>query len=176
MPIQKVQNLPDHDRVEYIAFYTCMAGFKNLSKTFFTLLRCIPLKHRESCNTICDIIQNPELHRVLTLFIKDFRFISYIINSIQELVQVKMINVTSSNQFRLPVEEMNLWRLREFLLIAIDRPYKQEAPFTRSLLRACVNSHDHIIDNPNLDLVDDIAFLHNNIVDPLELKEQNSSK
>ena len=71
---------------------------------------------------------------------------------------------------------MNPQRLREFSLVAIDRAHKQEAPFIRSLLRACVDSHDHIIDNPNLDLADDISLLRNNMVDPPELEERNSSK
>ena len=176
MPIQEVRNLPDRDRVEYVAFYARMAGFNNLSETFLTLLRCIPLKHREGCNTICDIIQNPELHGVRTLLIKDPRFISYVTNSARELVQAEMINVISSNQLKLPVKEMNPQRLREFLLIAIDRTHKQEAPFTHSLLQACIDSYDHIIHYPNLDLADNIPLLHNNMVDPPELEEQNSSK
>ena len=176
MPIQEVRNLPDRDRVEYVAFYARMAGFNNLSETFLTLLRCIPLKHHEGCNTICDIIQNPELHRVRILLIKDSRFISYITNSARELVQAEMISVTSSNQLRLPVEEMNPQQLREFSLVAIDRAHKQEAPFTRSLLRGCVDSHDHIIDDPNLDIADDISLLRDNMVDPPELEERNSSK
>ena len=148
-----------------------MTEFNNLSKTFLTVLRCISLRYHEGCNTICDIIQNPKLHRVRTLFIKNPRFISYITNSAQELVQAEMISITSNNQLRLPIEEMNPWRLREFLLIAIDRAHKLEAPFTRSLLQACVNSHDHIIDDPNLDLADDIPLLHNNMVDPPKLEK-----
>ncbi len=176
MPIEEVRNLPDRDRVEYVAYYTWMAGFNNLSEMFLTLLRCIPLRHREGCNTICDIIQNPELHRVRNLLIKDPRFISFVTNSAQELVQAEMKSVTSSNQLRLSIEEMNPRRLREFSLVAIDRAHKQEASFTCSLLRAYVDSHDHIIDDPNLDLADDIPLLRDNMVDPPELEEQNSSK
>ncbi len=176
MPIEEVRNLPDRDHVEYVVYYARMAGFNNLSETFLTLLRCIPLRHREGCNTICDIIQNPELHGVRNLLIKDPQFISYITNSTRELVQVEMKSMTSSNQLRLPIEEMNPWQLREFSLVAIDRAHKQEAPFTRSLLQACVDSHDHIIDNLNLDLADDILLLRDNMVGPPELEEQNSSK
>ncbi len=87
-----------------------------------------------------------------------------------------MKSVTSSNQFRLRVKEMNPWRLREFLLVAIDRAYKKEAIFTHSLLQACIDSHNHIIDNLNLDLADNIPFLFNNMINMLELKEQNLSK
>ncbi len=153
-----------------------MAGFNNLSETFLTLLRCIPLRHREGCNTICNIIQNPELHGVRNLLIKDPQFISFITNSAQELVQAEIKSAILSNQLRLPVEEMNPRRLREFLLVAIDRVHKQESPFTRSLLQACVDSHDHIIHDLNLDLADDIFLLCNNIVDPPELEKQNLSK
>ncbi len=153
-----------------------MAGFNNLSETFLTLLRCIPLRDREGYNIICDIIQNPELHGVRNLLIKDSRFISYITNSAQELIQAKMKSMTSSNQLRLPIEEMNLWRLREFLLVIIDKVHKQETSFTCSLLRVYVYCHDHIIDNLNLDLADDIPLLHDNMVNPSELKEQNLSK
>ncbi len=153
-----------------------MAGFNNLSEKFLTLLCYIPLRHRESCNTICDIIQNPELHRDRNLLIKDLRFISYITNSAQELVQANMKSVTSSNQLRLSIKEMNHWQLKEFSLVAIDKAHKLEAPFIHSLLRTCINSHDHIIDNANLDLVDDILLLCDTIVDRSELKEQNLSK
>ena len=157
--------------MEYVTFYAQIAEFNNLSKGFLTLLRCITLRHHKDCNTICDIIQNPELHRVQTLFIKNPRFISYITNNAQELVQAEMISVTSNNQLRLPIEEMNPRRLREFSLVAIDRVHKQEIPITHSLFRACVDSHDHIIDDLNLDLADDIPLLHNNMVDPPELKK-----
>ena len=58
----------------------------------------------------------------------------------------------------------------------IDRVYKQEEYFIRSLLWACIDSYDHIIDNPNLDLADNIPFLHNDMVNPLELEERNLSK
>ena len=81
--------------------------------------------------------------------------------------------MTSSNQLRLLVEEMNLWRLGEFSLVVIDRVHKL---FTRSLFRACVDSHDYIIDDQNLDLADDIPLLRDNMVDPPELEEQNLSK
>ena len=53
----------------------------------------------------------------------------------------------------------------------IDRAHKLETPFTRSLLQACINSYDHIIDDLNLDLADDILLLRNNIVDPPELEK-----
>ena len=110
------------------------------------------------------------------MLIKDPRFISYVTNSARELVQAEMISVTSSNQLRLSVEKMNPQQLREFSLVAIDRAHKQEAPFTCSFLQTCVDSHDHIIDDPNLDLADDIPLLRDNMVDLPELKEQNSSK
>ena len=124
MPIQEVQELLNHDLVEYIVFYTGMLGLNILSKTFLTQLRCIPLKHCEGYNTICDIIKNPELHGVRTLLIKDCQFISYVINSAQELVQFKILSITSSNQLRLPVEDMNPRRLRKFSLVAINRAHK----------------------------------------------------
>ncbi len=149
MSIEEVRNLPDRDCVEYVAYYARMTRFNNLSETFLTLFYCILLRYREDYNTICDIIQNPELHRVRNLLIKNPQFISYITNNTRELIQAEMKSVTSSNQLRLPVEKMNPRRLREFLLVAIDRAYKQEAPFTRSLLRACVDSHDHINNDLN---------------------------
>ena len=110
------------------------------------------------------------------MLIKDPQFISYITYSARELVQAEIKNVTSNNQLRLSVEEMNPWRLRKFSLIAIDRVHKQEAPFTRFFLQACINSHDHIINDLNLDLTDDNLFFYNNMVNPPEFKEQNASK
>lgn len=107
-----------------------MARFNNFSKTFLILLYCIPLKDCEGYNTIYDIIQNLELHEVRTLLIKDSQFVSYITNSVWKLGQAKIKSVTSSNQFKLPVKEINPWQLREFLLIVIDRVYKKEIPFT----------------------------------------------
>ncbi len=72
--------------MEYVAYYVRMAEFNNLSKTFLILLCYIPLKYHEGYNSIYDIIQNPELHGVQNLFIKDPRFISYITNSTRELI------------------------------------------------------------------------------------------
>ncbi len=107
MPIKEVRHLPDHKRVEYIAYYAQMAGFNILSKTFLAQLYCILLKYHEGCNIICDIIQNPVLHRVQSLFDKDPQFVSYITNSARDLAQAEMKNVFSSNQLKMPVKDMN---------------------------------------------------------------------
>ena len=66
---------------------------------------------------------------------------------------------------------MNPQRLREFSLVAIDKAHKLEAPFICSFLQACIDSHNHIIVDPNLDLADDIPLLRNNMVDPPELEK-----
>ena len=177
MPIEEVRHLFDRERVEYVAYYVRMAGFNTLGETFVAQFCCILLRHCESCDTICDIIQTPALHGVQSLLDKDPRFVAYVTSSAWELVQAKMENMSSSNQLKMPVADMNPQRLRTFLLVEIDRVYKQEAPFIRSLLQTCVNSHDHIIDDPNLDLADDdIPLLRNNMVNPPNLEEQNSSK
>ncbi|WP_375449348.1 hypothetical protein [uncultured Nostoc sp.] len=77
----------------------------------------------------------------------------------------------------MPVANMNPQRLRTFLLVEINRVHKQEAPFIRFLLQAYVDSHDHIIDDPNLDLADDdIPLLRDNMVNPPNLEEQNLPK
>ncbi len=176
MPRKEVQNLLDRDYMEYVAYYAWMAGFNNLSKTFWTLLHYILLKHCGGCNTICNIIQNLKLHKIWNFLIKDTRFISHITNSAWNLVQAEMKSVTSSNQLRLPIEKMNPWWLREFSFVAIDRAHKQEVFFTHTFLRACIDSDNHIIDDPKLDLVDNIFLLRNNMVDSRELEERNSSK
>lgn len=62
------------------------------------------------------------------------------------------------------------------MLVAIDRVHKQKVPFIRFFLQTYVDSHNYIIDDLNLDLVDNIPLLYDNIVDPLELKKQNLSK
>lgn len=71
---------------------------------------------------------------------------------------------------------MNLQRLRTFSLVGIDRAHKQKAPFLRSFLRACVNSHDHIIDDPNLEQANENLLLYDNMINPLELEEQTLPK
>ena len=71
---------------------------------------------------------------------------------------------------------MNPQRLRTFSLIRIDRVHKQKAHFLCFLLRACVDSHDHIIDDPNLDQANENPLLYNNMINPLELEEQTSPK
>lgn len=68
---------------------------------------------------------------------------------------------------------MNPQTLRTFSFVAIDRAHKQEAPF---LLRACVDSHDRIIDDPNLDLANDIPLLRDNMINAPELEEQTLPK
>lgn len=93
------------------------------------------------------------------MLIKNPQFISYITNSVQELVQAKIKSVTLSNQLKLPVKEMNPWQLRKFSLIAIDRAHKKEVSFTFSFLQICIDIYNHIIDNLNLDLADNISPL-----------------
>ncbi len=54
--------------------------------------------------------------------------------------------------------------------------HKQEALFLRFFVQACIDSHDRIIDDPNLDLADDIPLLIDNMRDPPKLEEQNLPK
>lgn len=83
-----------------------MAEFNIFREMVLTQLYYRLLKYSKDCNIICDIIQNPELEGVWILFIKDFWFVFYINNSIQELVQTKIKNVTLSYQFKLPVKDI----------------------------------------------------------------------
>lgn len=84
-----------------------------------------------------------------------------------------MQSISSSNQLKIPVTDMNSQPLRIFLFIVIDRVHKQKALFIYFLLQVCVANHNHIINNPNLDPADDILLFRNNIVNPPNLKEQN---
>ncbi len=154
-------------------YYARIVGF---SKTFLAQLCCIPLKYREGCNIIYDIIQNSVLHGVWSLLDKDLRFVSYVTNSARDFAQAEMKSMSLSNQFKIPIEDINPHRLRTFSLIAIDRAHKQKTSFFRSFLQACVDNHDHVIDDPNLDLADDILFFCDNMIDLPELEEQNLPK
>ena len=71
---------------------------------------------------------------------------------------------------------MNPQRLRTFSLIAIDRMYRQKAPFLRSLLWACINTHERIMNNRNLYLAKNIPLFCDNMVNQPELEEQILSK
>ncbi len=124
MPIKEVRHLPDRECMEYVAYYAWMAGFNILSEMFLSQLCCILLKHYEACNTIYDIIQNPVLHEVQSLCDKNPWFVSYVTKSARDLAQVEIKSVSSSNQLKMPVEDMNLQRLRILLLVAIDRAVK----------------------------------------------------
>lgn len=84
-----------------------------------------------------------------------------------------MQSISSSNQLKILVADMNSQPLRTFSLIAINKIHKQKALFIRSLLQVCVHSHNHIFDNLNLDLVDDILLFCNNMVNPPNLEKPN---
>lgn len=129
MSIEKLWNLLNCNRIEYIIYYVQMVGFNNLSKMFLTLLYCISLRYYDGCNTIYDTIQNSELHRVRNLLIKDAWFVFYIINSVQDLVQAKIKNMTLNNQLRQLIQEINPQWLRGFSLVIIERVYNQKALF-----------------------------------------------
>lgn len=85
-----------------------MVEFNTFNKTFMVQFYCIMLKHCESYNIIYDIIQNPVLHIIwFELFDKDPWFIAYITNRTQKLVQAKIQMVSSSNQLKIFVVDMN---------------------------------------------------------------------
>ena len=69
-------------------------------------------------------------------------------------------------------KDINPQRLRTFSLIGMDRVYKQKAIFFCSLLQACVNSHNYIINDSNLDQADKNLYLYNIMINPLELEKQ----
>lgn len=110
-------------------YYAQMAGFNTIGKTFLIQLCSILLKHCESYTTVCDIIQNLVLHGVRSLLSKDPQFISYIANYARDLVKAKIKDLSSSNQFKMSVKDINPQQLKAFLLVTIDRAYKQEAHF-----------------------------------------------
>lgn len=70
------------------------------------------------------------------------------------------------------VKDINSQQLKTFSLVRINKAYKQEVPFFCSLLQACIDSYDYIINNSNLDQVDENPFLNNNITSLLELEKQ----
>ncbi|MCJ1342379.1 hypothetical protein MMC31_000561, partial [Peltigera leucophlebia] len=121
MPIEEVRHLSGRKCIEYVAYYARMAGFNTLGEIFVAQLYCILLRHCEGYDTICDIIQTPALYGVRSLLDKDPRFVAYITNSARELVQAEMESVSSSNQLKMPVADMNSQRLRTFSLVEIDR-------------------------------------------------------
>lgn len=157
--------------MKFVVYYAQMARFNIFNNTFLAKFCCILFKYCKSCNIICDIIQSLILYEVRSFLDKNSRFISYIINSAQELIQAKMKSVFSSNQFKLLIEDMDSRRFGIFLLVTINRVYKQEVLFLCFLLIACIDSHMHNINNPNLNLANDILLLCNNIVNLSELKK-----
>ena len=87
-----------------------IVAFNIFGQTFFDLLYYIPLRNCEDCNIIYDtIIQSLELNEIQISIIKNLQFVSNVTNSAQELVQVKMKNVLSSNQLRLFIERIKSW-------------------------------------------------------------------
>lgn len=79
--------------------------------------------------------------------------------------------MSSSNQVKMLVENMNPQRLRTFLLIAIDKVHKPKTSFYCSLLQAYIDSHDDVVNKLNFDLADDILLLCNNMNDLPKLEE-----
>ena len=73
-------------------------------------------------------------------------------------------------------ENMNLQALRTFSLVKIDKVHKQKTPILCSFLQVCVDSHNSIIDNSNLDLADAFSLFCNNMVNLSEIKEQILTK
>ncbi len=65
----------------------------------------------------------------------------------------------------MPIENINPQRYRTFSLVVIDKAYKQKTTFFYFLLQACINSHDCVIDDPYLDLANDILFLRDNMIE-----------
>lgn len=116
------------------------------------------------------------LNRVWFLLDKDPQFIFYVTNSAWELVQAEMKSMSLSNQLKIPVEDINLHWLTTFLLVQIDRVYKQEVSFLCSLLQACIDNHDNIIDNPNLNKANENLLFYDNMINLIELEEQTLPK
>ncbi len=78
-----------------------------------------------------------------------------------------MKSMSSSNQLKMLAKNINSQQLRIFLLIIIDRVHKQEILFFCSLLRACIDNHDYVINDLNLDLANNIPLLYSNMINPL---------
>ncbi len=87
-----------------------------------------------------------------------------------------MKSIFSSNQLKISVEYKNFQLLWTFLLIVINKVHKQKILFLYSFLQAYVDSYDHVIDNLNRDLANDILLFPNNMINPLKLKEQKITK
>ena len=61
MPIDKVRLLPERQQAEFVVYYTRQGGFETLGNAFLAQLQNIPNRHREGFNTVCTIMQSPNL-------------------------------------------------------------------------------------------------------------------
>ncbi len=77
MFVDKVQQLPNRDRVEYVLYHARCAGFKLLGDMFLMQLKSICNRHQKSCTTLCQLLENPVFRPLHLMLYKDWQFVTY---------------------------------------------------------------------------------------------------
>ncbi len=104
---------------------------------------------------------------------KDRRFQAYIHDYSRSEIKAEMQKLIANIYLRKPVTDISPENFEGFSYIAVDMEHRRDALFTRSLLRACVDSSDSIISDRNV--IDDDSFaLCDNMRDPVLLENRTS--
>ena len=159
MPIDQVRQLSERQRVEFVVYQVRQAGFDSIGDAFLAQLRTIPNRHQEGSNAACTILQSPLLGGVCKIMEKDQRFNSYVTTYAQNRIGKEMRKLSLNPRLKMPAAEVTPERFKSFSFITINKEHKKNAPFTRMLLRACIDSDTGIVTNPDVDFANEIPSL-----------------
>lgn len=159
--------------MEYIAYYASSKGFALLGDTLLMQLRCSQTKHQEGCDTVFRLLQNLVFHPVQVMICKDQWFQAYIQEYSHFKIRAKMQKLMTNIRLKKPVADISPESFKGFSYIQVDTKHWQDAPFTWFLLRACIDSLDNIIADPNI--INNNGFLLcNNMWDPMLLEDRTN--
>lgn len=87
---------------------------------------------------------------------KDRRFYAYTSEYTREKVSRETKKLSLNPRLRMQASDVTPQQFESFSCVKMDREHRRNAPFTRMLLRACIDSHTGILDDPDLDFADQL--------------------
>ncbi len=130
MPVEKVQQLPDRDRVEHVIYHVRSAGFESLGDVYLTQLKSICTSHQKGCTTLCQPLENPMFRPLHLMLYKDWRFVTYMEKYDWAKIKEEMNKLISSPRLKKQATDVSSESFELFSYVKVDREHQRHASFT----------------------------------------------
>ncbi len=133
------------DRITYVVDAAHRAGFTSLADVFIHQLSNFHTLQAQGLDVIRSIVCKPELESTCNLLYKDKKVCLYVTQWSHDIAKKEISSIVRSKTLQLETSHLSPDKILSFSLSHIDSVHRKQAPFIRSILRACTSDTVEIL-------------------------------